>query len=312
MTASRWLSLQRQALQRKKGRTVATKLLAISGPLRKSEFPLGPEVTMGRDAGNDILIEDPAVSPHHCRIGLQDGRFILSDLDSHLGTFVNGIPVKQRELKPGDEIAIGDSVFVLEVLEPTSAESSPVQLCERETLDVKALEFQSNELSSLDPDSLAALPQPARMARNLNALLQICRAIGSLRDEESLPWVLLGMIFDVIPAERGAILLLEGDSHEIRSQVTWDRISGPDHPVDIEREIVRRVFEERISLLDHGVAGQRFSDSPERDQKDKKEDRKSQRALLCVPMICKDRPIGLIYLESRNPTTVFSENDFQL
>jgi Nif-specific regulatory protein len=257
---------------------------------------------MGRDAGNDILIEDPAVSPHHCRIGLQDGRIILSDLDSHSGTFVNGIPVKQRELKPGDEVAIGDSVFVLEALESTSAESSLVQLCERETLDVKALEFQSNELSSLDPDSLAALPQPARMARNLNALLQICRAIGSLRDEESLPWVLLGMIFDVIPAERGAILLLEGDSYEIRSQVTWDRVSGPDHPVDIDGEIVRRVIEERISLLDSGVAG----------QKDEKDHKKLQRALLCVPMICKDRPIGLIYLESSNPTTVFSENDFQL
>jgi Nif-specific regulatory protein len=302
MTASQWLSLQRQALQRKKGQTVATKLLAISGPLRKTEFPLGPEVTMGRDEGNDILIEDPAVSPHHCRIGLQDGRLILNDLDSHSGTFVNGIPVKQRELKSGDEVAIGDSVFVLEALESTSAESSPVQLCERETQDIKALEFQSNELSSLDPDSLAALPQPARMARNLSALLQICRAIGSLRDEESLPWVLLGMIFDVIPAERGAILLLEGDSHEVRSQVTWDRVSGPDHPVDIDGEIVRRVIEERISLLDSGVAG----------QKDEKDHKKLQRALLCVPMICKDRPIGLIYLESGNPTTVFTENDFQL
>jgi Nif-specific regulatory protein len=257
---------------------------------------------MGRDEGNDILIEDPAVSPHHCRIGLQDGRLILNDLDSHSGTFVNGIPVKQRELKSGDEVAIGDSVFVLEALESTSAESSPVQLCERETQDIKALEFQSNELSSLDPDSLAALPQPARMARNLSALLQICRAIGSLRDEESLPWVLLGMIFDVIPAERGAILLLEGDSHEVRSQVTWDRVSGPDHPVDIDGEIVRRVIEERISLLDSGVAG----------QKDEKDHKKLQRALLCVPMICKDRPIGLIYLESGNPTTVFTENDFQL
>ena len=264
---------------------------------------------MGRDAGNDIVIEDPAVSPHHSRIALQDGVLILSDLHSHSGTFVNGIPVKQRELKSGDELAIGDSVFVFEAEESRNTESSSLQLCERETLDVKALEFQSNELSSLDPDSLAALPQPARAARNLNALLQICRAIGSLRDEESLPWVLLGMIFDVIPAERGAILLFEGESHEIRSQVTWDRVSGPDYPVDIDGEIVRRVIEERISLLDSGVAGQGFSNSPEKDEKD---DKKLQRALLCVPMISKDRPIGLIYLESSNPTTVFTENDFQL
>ena len=58
----------------------------------------------------------------------------------------------------------------------------------------------------------------------MNALLRISRAIGSLRDEESLPWQLLGMIFDVIPAERGAILLMEEDSHEIRAQVAWDRV----------------------------------------------------------------------------------------
>jgi Nif-specific regulatory protein len=285
---------------------VVTKLLAISGPLRKSEFPLGPEVTMGRDAGNVILIEDPAVSPHHCRIALQNGRLILIDLDSHAGTFVNGIPVKQRELQSGDEVAIGDSVFLFAAGESRGAERSPAQTCESEALDVKELEFHSNELLSLDADSLAALPQPARMARNLNALLQICRAIGSLRDEESLPWVLLGMIFDVIPAERGAIRLLEEGSHEVRSQVAWDRISGPDHPVHIDDGTVRRVIEERIPLLDSGVAGQKFSDSHEKD------DKRSQRALLCVPMISKDRPIGLIYLESSNPTTLFTENDLQL
>jgi transcriptional regulator with GAF, ATPase, and Fis domain len=264
---------------------------------------------MGRDAGNVILIEDPAVSPHHCRIALQDGRLILIDLDSHAGTFVNGIPVKQRELKSGDEVAIGDSVFLFEAGQSRGAERSLPQTCESEALDVKGLEFHSSELLSLDAGSLAALPQPARMARNLNVLLQICRAIGSLRDEESLPWVLLGMIFDVIPAERGAIRLLEEGSHDVRSQVAWDRISGPEHPVHIDDGIVRRVIEERIPLLDSGVAGQKFSDSHEMYEK---EEKRPQRALLCVPMICKDRPIGLIYLESSNPTTVFTENDLQL
>ncbi len=89
---------------------------------------------MGRDAGNVILIEDPAVSPHHCRIALQDGRLILIDLDSHAGTFVNGIPVKQRELKSGDEVAIGDSVFLFEAGESRGAERSPVQTRESEAL----------------------------------------------------------------------------------------------------------------------------------------------------------------------------------
>jgi transcriptional regulator with GAF, ATPase, and Fis domain/pSer/pThr/pTyr-binding forkhead associated (FHA) protein len=296
-----------------KGRpTVATTLLAISGPLRKSEFVLGSALTIGRDAGNHICIEDPAVSPHHCKIEFQDSRPVLLDLDSHSGTFVNGIPVRQRELKSGDEIAIADSVFLFAAGESRSAPSSPLEMSEPEALDVKALEFPSNELLSLDPDSLAALPQSERMVRNLNALLQICRAIGSLRDEELQPWVLLGMIFDVIPAERGAILLLEEDSHEVRSQVAWDRVFGPEHPVHIDGGIVRRVIEERISLLDSGVPKQQSVNSSGKQEKNGNDRKSPRRALLCVPMISKDKPIGLIYLESSSPTTMFTESDFQL
>ena len=86
------------------------------------------------------------------------------------------------------------------------------------------------------------------------------------------------MIFDVIPAERGAILMTEDGSPEIRSQVAWDRVHGPDHSVAINQEIVRRVIEEKVSLLDRGPAIQNTSDSTTLDQPTE------QRTRLCVPM----------------------------
>jgi Nif-specific regulatory protein len=284
---------------------VAAKLLVVSGPLRKSQFPLGTNLVIGRDRDSTIRLDDPAVSPQHCSIASQDGQLILCDLDSHAGTFVNGIPVKQRTLKSGDEIAVGISVFRFEAEEHQNTASSPVQMCDRAAGNAKALEFQAPELLSLAPQSLAALPQAARMARNLSALLQICKAIGSLRDEEALPWVLLGMIFDVIPAERGALLLMDEDSNEIRSQVAWDRLLGPQHPVHISREIVRQVIEEGISLLDGGSAAAESAGSAVSDEK-------LPRAFLCVPMMSGKKAIGLIYLESSNITTSFSKDDFQL
>jgi transcriptional regulator with GAF, ATPase, and Fis domain len=285
---------------------VETKLLAISGPLRKSEFPLGGEVAIGRHSDNTIRLDDSAVSLHHCTIGLRDGRLILSDRDSRSGTFVNGIPVKQRELKSGDEIAVGNSVFLFRAEKSHSAGSCPMEMCEQGAMNLKALEFHADELLSLEPASLAALSQPARVARNLSALLQISRAIGSLRDEESLPWQLLGMIFDVIPAERGAILLMEEDLQEIRSQVAWDRVHGPDHPVLVSREIVRRVIEERVSLLDNGAEVKKITGAAE------EQTASVQHARLCVPMMSKGTPIGLIYLESSSPVTALTEDDFQL
>jgi transcriptional regulator with GAF, ATPase, and Fis domain len=285
---------------------VATKLIAISGPVRKSEFPLGLSTVIGRNADNTIPLDDALVSPRHCSIELRDGGIILSDLDSYSGTFVNGIPVKQRELRSGDEVAIGNSVFVFEIEKSESAQSSPVQMCEGNALNLRAMELRSNELANLQPESLAALPQSARMARNFNALLQISRAIGSLRDEESLPWQLLGMIFDVIPAERGAILLLEEDSQEVRSQAAWDRVSGPDHPVEVSREIMRQVIEAGVSLLASGSDLDQSSYLAEGDIK------RTSRSILCVPMISKKKPIGIIYLESSSPSAMLTEQDFEL
>jgi transcriptional regulator with GAF, ATPase, and Fis domain len=285
---------------------LAPKLLAISGPLRNSEFPLGAQVAIGRDVGNTIRLEDSAVSPQHCVIESHDGNAILVDLESHFGTFVNGIPVKDRELKSGDQIAVGNSVFLVETERPHSLATSPMQISAPEPLNLKVLQFRPHELLNLDAASLAALPQPARVARNLNTLLQISGALSSLRDEAALPWQLLAMIFDVIPAERGAILMTEDGSPDIRSQVAWDRVHGPDHPVPISQEIVRRVIDERVSLLDSGTAIQNSTGSAAVDQTTEQQTR------LCVPMISNEKVIGLIYLESDGPTTALSEDDFQL
>jgi transcriptional regulator with GAF, ATPase, and Fis domain len=268
-----------------------TKLLAISGPLRKSEFPLGAELTIGSGSDSHVRLRDPAVSPRHCAIAQQDGRVILSDLDSESGTFVNGIPIKRRELKSGDEVAVGSSVFLFEEEKSASAPSSPVQMSEDDAVCLKILELPPDELRNLRPESLAALPEAARMERNLSVLLQIGRAIGSLRDEESLPWQLLGMIFDVIPAERGAILLLDEESQEIRAQVGWDRVSGADHSVNVIGSMVRRVITESVSLLGS---------------------QENRRTILCVPMISKQKPIGVIYLESTGAATSLNEDDFRL
>ena len=285
---------------------MAPKLLAISGPLRNSEFPLGVHVAIGRDAGNTIRLEDSAVSPQHCVIESHDGNALLIDLESRFGTFVNGIPVKDRELKSGDQIAVGNSVFLVETERPHSLATSPMQISAQEPLNLKVLQFRPHELLNLDAASLAALPQPARVARNLNTLLQISGALSSLRDEAALPWQLLAMIFDVIPAERGAILMTEDGSPDIRSQVAWDRVHGPDHPVPVSQEIVRRVIDERVSLLDSGTAIQNSTGSAAVDQTT------LQQTRLCVPMISNEKVIGLIYLESDGPTTALSEDDFQL
>src|SRR3974390_2242183 len=96
-----------------------------------SVFRVGERASIGCDEGCDIPMEDKGVSAQHCTIERVDGRYILNDLDSREGTFVNGIPVKQREIVSGDEIVIGNSAFLFSVERQPKAESSEVRLAER-------------------------------------------------------------------------------------------------------------------------------------------------------------------------------------
>lgn len=77
---------------------------------------------LGRSQDCDVQLEDPAVSTRHCEILIEPDRILVRDLDSTNGTFVNGTPIQQAELRVGDRLALGG----LEVeLEPPPVISIP-------------------------------------------------------------------------------------------------------------------------------------------------------------------------------------------
>jgi hypothetical protein len=87
-------------------------LLAITkGPGTGQLFPLHLEsaTSLGRAKANDIVLSDVAVSSQHCRIRPEEGRFVLHDLRSTNGTFVNERRVSRYALNEGDTIKIGET-----------------------------------------------------------------------------------------------------------------------------------------------------------------------------------------------------------
>src|ERR1051326_7601188 len=87
---------------------------------RVFEFEAGV-VTIGRAETNSIQLDDPAAEPLHCQIeATADGRFKLVDLETKVGTEVDGMKVNAHFLESGDRIYIGATSIVYE--EPASAE----------------------------------------------------------------------------------------------------------------------------------------------------------------------------------------------
>ena len=87
-------------------------LIMRSGPTPGAAYVLeGDQITIGRDSSNSIAINDAEISRRHARLTFQGGKYILEDLGSTNGTFVNGQRLAgPRVLKPGEVISFGEQI----------------------------------------------------------------------------------------------------------------------------------------------------------------------------------------------------------
>ncbi|PYG90324.1 FHA domain-containing protein [Ruminiclostridium sufflavum DSM 19573] len=81
----------------------------ISGDI----IPIGSRISIGRNQANQLLLPSQSVSAYHARIYFEDGRYMLEDLKSTNGTYINGVRADKKSLQPGDEIRISQTVLVV-------------------------------------------------------------------------------------------------------------------------------------------------------------------------------------------------------
>jgi len=288
---------------------VNPRLVAISGPLKDSVFALPTEdLSLGRDASNGLPISDPSVSRRHCIVRREGTDFKIMDLESRNGTLVNGQVVRERWLQHHDEIGVGDSLFLFLIGEDTDrvAPSRPVEFEDEKPTRATA-EIRPQDVLYLQPDKiLSELPATSRLARNLNVLLKISRAVHSIRDLDELQSEILDLIFEVAPAERGAILLDGTNGREFNSVFGRNRDATNARPVRVSRTIAQRVLTEGIAILGHDVPGSSGLGKVESLVASQ------VRSLLCVPLSLFNRTIGCIYLDTVNIADRFNEDHMQL
>jgi pSer/pThr/pTyr-binding forkhead associated (FHA) protein len=91
-------------------------LLVNTDGAQPVQFDLGGAlISIGRASDNDVIVDDELVSRHHCQLKLQHGAYGFADLGSRNGSFVNGQPVTEVALGPGDLIRIGSTEIEFQV-----------------------------------------------------------------------------------------------------------------------------------------------------------------------------------------------------
>jgi transcriptional regulator with GAF, ATPase, and Fis domain len=262
------------------------RLLAISGTPAGTVRELTDSLmSVGRDKANQLCLTDPTVSRKHCTIQQIDEQFELIDLDSLTGTFVNGMPVRRKLLDHGDTIRIGSAELVFLIHE---GEELPI-LKGRSTSFSSPLSDTVRMASPAAPQTLGI--EVGRMARDLAALFRISNVINSIRNSQLLQHELLRLIFEVVPAEEGAVILLTDLEDETPAISAWSRRLGADTKIEVQRDLVHRAFWQRAAV--------NASATPDLGE---------MHNILCLPLVAVERTIGVLYLTSLHPAPPFRED----
>jgi transcriptional regulator with GAF, ATPase, and Fis domain len=272
---------------------VDAKLVVVAGPLKQSEYSLSEEeVWIGRDPGNLISIADPSLSRRHCVILREGDRLKIRDLESLNGTYVNGAMIQEAWLEAGDQISIGDCELVLRSKdEPPEHVSGTVEF--DDILTRATANLAPQDIVYSNPDRiLSELPSAPRLAHNLTALLKISDAVHAIRDLEELQNRILDLIFENVPAERGAILMDYTGNGQFGSVFARHHTPNRTEPIRISRTISREVQEQGTAILGADVPGSSDFNLMESVVAS------SVRSLMCVPLMVFDSVIGCLYLDT--------------
>jgi transcriptional regulator with GAF, ATPase, and Fis domain len=314
---------------------MSPKLIAITGSPRGTTFTLAEdESSIGRDASSLICLNDISVSRRHCLIRRNTAlppnnhraetapsevsvqaeseesglvQYQIVDLESHNGTFVNEIPIREHSLSHGDQITVGKVVLLFLLHEEDTTGTVVDEPDECNLITRSTIRLRAEDVVYLSPEKmLAELPANERVVHDLNALLKISTTINSLRDLKSLQTQLFKLILEVIPAERAAILLMDESREQVDGVCGWSRARGSLDSLPISQTILNEVLREGVGLLSNDLLeSEAFSEKPSLADS-------QVCAVLCVRLSFLGRTLGVIYLDTSNSLVRFDEGHLQL
>jgi sigma-B regulation protein RsbU (phosphoserine phosphatase) len=270
----------------------------------RERYPLAKErVSIGRSRESDIFLPDQWLSRHHAAIEQREGAFWVGDLNSKNGTLLNGEPVREwRRLRPGDVITLGEHTLTF------CADGGVEEEEDREPEGTRV--FSVRELSAINTRPAI---DPGELQRQNRVLAILSKAASELVVHQPLDRLfdtILNLLLEAVAAERGAILLLEGQPPAPVIKASRSRQGEP--LTRVSRSIARRAIDEKVSLLLPNVL---------EDVRFKSEDSilaSGIRTAMCAPLWFaspeqgRDAVIGLVYVDSLQQAHSFTEDDLRV
>jgi len=276
-------------------------LFVIRGRDQGTRFQLEETVhTVGRTQGNSVRLHDTEVSRSHAELIRRGDAYILRDLSSSNGTFVNGQPATEQELVSGDQLQVGRSLILYTgFLEESSEDiADKVDIVPRTNDDdasqiVAALSHSEGSEWLLPEADDSSSPWIARARSNLQIMYRTALAVSHTMDIDQLLARIMEMIFEWVDADRGCIMLKDIETDKLVPKVRRHRRGvRSDEKISISKTILDYVVQHNEGVLTSDARDDKRWDPAKSIVK------MGVREAICVPMQGRYHVVGVIYIDT--------------
>jgi adenylate cyclase len=271
------------------------------------EFPLGPKTSLGRHPANTLRLVDREVSKEHAVIEQSGREFILRDLNSSNGTFVNGRRVKEMRLRDGDEITLGGSKFTFHAGDAPTQPSAPAGVtvvANPRSVPAFLAQMDQGPQNFRPADELSDMEALRKDYEKLRIAYEFHRQVSLAGTQQELFDQIIRVAFQLLPADNGVILTLSTNG-EFEPVAVHHR-QGKVVSVMLSDTVLKRVVETGKAVLTaDAIIDERFAAA---------ESIVAQgiRSAMAVPLTINGNIKAVLFLDSRQRINAFSENDLTI
>ncbi|MCJ7594786.1 MAG: FHA domain-containing protein [Desulfobacterales bacterium] len=273
------------------------KIYIMNGEDKGRSFDLeGDTVTIGRAPDVDIRLRDKSISRNHAEIIRRGNKYLVKDLKSKNGTFIDGMRITAEtpyEIKEGVPIAVGKTFFSLGKAYP------------EDVLDLLDSIDLFKELNG--EEDIVIKDRPMTAQKNMELIYKVSNVLMQSLNIKEVMEKMLNYVLELLKrVDRGVIILIDKKTGEISEVISIIKGSDKDGVNAFSRSIVDRVLREGkpVTMLD-------TSDEEEVNLSESMKLMKV-RSVMCVPLISRSKIRGVIYVDSVNKPHGFRKEDLDL
>jgi len=281
------------------------RLTIVEGPRTGKEFPFEAPIVVGRSVEVDVRLEDTTVSRRHAQLRREGAGWIVSDLSTHNGTFVNARRISEpTPLRDGDKVQFGAVVTRYQQTAAGTGEEKPAVALVEKPAGKNAIVVTMEAGAGL-PMSAAEAARSQALAKRLEFLYDLAGSLAATFDESTMLERVLERLFELLPeADRGFVMLLDVRG-EFELRAARHR-SGDSTRLTMSRTMARTAVEKRQGILSLDAQGDsRFAEA-------KSLVGMKIHAVICVPILTGEEVFGVMQLDSQRAGQPFGEGDMAL